>query len=187
VARSGHIAPLGSSARQRLLVLAAGLTISLQIGTAAAASAAAPTCVVKLKVSTNDSSDGGTKAFVTKVLTAQGYRIIDDWLFTMWRASDFKVRIVLTSDVTPNYGFPVTLTTMRLFIADASGKVLVDDYVDRANLEDNLRNSIPACKAATGSGSRFGGEGMSVIARSRATKQSRAARSEGWIASLPSQ
>lgn len=124
------------------------LFVSLLIWTPTAASAAAPTCVVKLKVSANKESDGGTKAFVTKVLTGQGYKIIDDWLFTLWRASDYDVKIILTDTVAPNYGFPVTLTTMQLFIADSSGKVLIDDYIDRANLEDDLRNSIPACNTA---------------------------------------
>jgi hypothetical protein len=126
-------------------VSAALLSASLLIWNPAAASAAAPICVVKLKVSSNEDSDGGTKAFVTQILTGQGYKIIDDWLFTMWRASDYDVKIVMTYTVTPNYGFPVTLMTMQLFIADSSGKVLVEDYIDRANLEDDLRNTIPAC------------------------------------------
>jgi hypothetical protein len=126
-------------------VSAALLSASLLIWNPAAASAAAPICVVKLKVSSNEDSDGGTKAFVTQILTGQGYKIIDDWLFTMWRASDYDVQIVMTYTVTPNYGFPVTLMTMQLFIADSSGKVLVEDYIDRANLEDDLRNTIPAC------------------------------------------
>jgi hypothetical protein len=124
------------------------LLLSLLIWNPAAASAAAPTCVVKLKVSSNDSSDGGTKTFVTKVLTGEGYRIIDDWLFTAWSAFDYDVKIVLNYTVTPNFGFPVTLMTMQLFIADSSGKVLVETYIDRANLEDDLRNSIPACNAS---------------------------------------
>jgi hypothetical protein len=126
-------------------VSAALLSASLLIWNPAAASAAAPICVVKLKVSSNEDSDSGTKAFVTQILTGQGYKIIDDWLFTMWRASDYDVKIVMTYTVTPNYGFPVTLMTMQLFIADSSGKVLVEDYIDRANLEDDLRNTIPAC------------------------------------------
>ena len=127
------------------------LFVSLLIWNPIAASAAAPTCVVKLKVSSNQDSDGGTKAFVTQILTGQGYKIIDDWLFTAWRASDYDVKIVMTYTVTPNFGFPVTLMTMQLFIADSSGKVLVDSYIDRANLEDDLRNSIPACNTAGGS------------------------------------
>jgi hypothetical protein len=127
---------------------AVALFASVLIWNPAAASAAVPTCVVKLKVSSNDASDGGTKAYVTEVLTGQGYKIIDDWLFTIWRASDYDVKIILTYTVTPNFGFPVTLMTMRLFIAESSGKVLVDDFIDRANLEDDLRNSIPACSTA---------------------------------------
>jgi hypothetical protein len=124
------------------------LFVSLLIWNPAAASAAAPACVVKLKVSSNDDSDGGTKAFVTKVLTGQGYKIIDDWLFTVWSASDYDVKIILTYTVTPNFGFPVTLMTMQSFIADSAGKVLVDSTIDRANLEDDLRNSIPACNTS---------------------------------------
>jgi hypothetical protein len=124
------------------------LFVSLLIWNPTAASAAAPTCVVKLKVSSNDESDGGTKAFVTKVLTGEGYTIIDDWLFTVWSASDYEVKIVVTYTLLQNYGFPVTLMGMQLFIADSSGKVLVDSYIDRANLEDDLRGSIPACNAS---------------------------------------
>ena len=109
--------------------------------------------MVKLQVSSNGDSDGGTKAFVTQVLTGQGYKIIDDWLFTMWRASDYDVNIVMTYSATPNYGFPVTLMTMQLFIADSSGKVLVDSYIDRTNLEDDLRNSIAMCNTSPPSAS----------------------------------
>ena len=122
------------------------LLVSLLIWNPATASAATPTCVVKLKVSANEGSDGGTKAFVTKVLSGQGYKIIDDWLFTMWRASDYDVKIIVTYTVEQNFGFPVTLMQMQLFIADSAGKVLVDSDIDRANLEDNLKNSIPVCK-----------------------------------------
>ena len=121
------------------------LLVPLLMWNPAAASAAAPTCVVKLKVSANG-SDGGTKAYVTQVLAGEGYKIIDDGLLTTFSADDYDVRIVITNTVTPNFGFPVTLTTMQLFIADSSGKVLVSDYIDRANLEDNLKNAIPACK-----------------------------------------
>jgi hypothetical protein len=124
------------------------LFVSLLIWNAAAASAAAPTCVVKLKVSSNDSSDGGTKIYVTQILTSEGYKVINDGLLTTLRASDYDVQVTLNYTVTPNYGFPVTLMTMQLYIADNSGKVLVEDYIDRANLEDDVRNSIPACSAA---------------------------------------
>ena len=143
--RSVHSSPFGPSTL-RIFFSVVPLLVSVLIWNSAAASAAAPTCVVKLKVSSNEDSDGGTKAYVTQVLTGQGYKIIDDWLFTVWSASDYDVKIILTYTVTPNYGFPVTLMTMQLFIADSSGKVLVSDYIDRANLEDDLRNSIPACK-----------------------------------------
>ena len=143
--RSVHSSPFGPSTL-RIFFSVVPLLVSVLIWNSAAASTAAPTCVVKLKVSSNEDSDGGTKAYVTQVLTGQGYKIIDDWLFTVWSASDYDVKIILTYTVTPNYGFPVTLMTMQLFIADSSGKVLVSDYIDRANLEDDLRNSIPACK-----------------------------------------
>jgi hypothetical protein len=36
---------------------------------------------------------------------------------------------------------------MQLFIADGSGTVLVNNYIDRANLEASLRAFIPACNA----------------------------------------
>jgi len=143
-----RLAAAGPSTFGAFVLSAVALFVSPLIWTPAAASAAAPTCVVKLKVSSNDSSDGGTKAFVTKVLTGQGYRIIDDWLFTLWSAFDYDVKIVVNNSVTPNFGFPVTLMTMQLFIADSSGKVLVETYIDRADLEDDLRNSIPACNSA---------------------------------------
>ncbi|MFZ2064346.1 MAG: hypothetical protein WAV27_00025 [Xanthobacteraceae bacterium] len=138
----------GSPTFWRSIFSAVPLFVSLLIWNPAAASAVTPTCVVKLKVSSNEGSDGGTKAFVTKVLTGQGYKIIDDWLFTMWRASDYDVQIVMTYTLVQNYGFPVTLMQMQLFIADSTGKILVDSDIDRANLEDNLRNSIPACNTA---------------------------------------
>ena len=155
--RPVHLSPRRPSTLRRSIVSAVPLLVSLLIWNPAAASAAALTCVVKLKVSSNDASDGGTKAYVTQVLTGQGYKIIDDWLFTMWSASDYDVKITLNYTVTPNFGFPVTLMTMQLFIADSSGKVLVSDYIDRANLEDDLRNSIPVCKATPPSPS--GGSG----------------------------
>ncbi len=148
-----RLAAEGAATFRRSVFPAVSLFVSLLIWNPAAASAAAPACVVKLQVSSNGDSDGGTKAFVTQVLTGQGYKIIDDWLFTMWRASDYDVNIVMTYSVTPNYGFPVTLMTMQLFIADSSGKVLVDSYIDRTNLEDDLRNSIAMCNASPPSAS----------------------------------
>jgi hypothetical protein len=152
-----RLAAEGPSTFTKSILSAVSLFVSLLIWNPAAASAGAPACVVKLKVSSNGDSDGGTKAFVTQVLTGQGYKIIDDWLFTMWRASDYDVNIVMTYSATPNYGFPVTLMTMQLFIADSSGKVLVDSYIDRTNLEDDLRNSIAMCNAAPPSASGAAG------------------------------
>jgi hypothetical protein len=152
-----RLAAVGPSKFGKPILSAVALFASLLIWNPAAASAAAPACVVKLQVSSNGDSDGGTKAFVTQVLTGQGYKIIDDWLFTMWRASDYDVKIIMTYSVTPNYGFPVTLMTMQLFIADSSGKVLVDSYIDRTNLEDDLRNSIAMCNAAPPSASGAAG------------------------------
>ena len=95
-----------------------------------------------------DSTYRRGKSVQTTGTTSQGYKIIDDWLFTMWRASDYDVQIVMTYTLVQNYGFPVTLMQMQLFIADSTGKILVDSDIDRANLEDNLRNSIPACNTA---------------------------------------
>jgi hypothetical protein len=125
------------------------LFMSLLIGNPIAASAAAASCVVKLKFSSEDKSDSGTNAFVKQVLTGQGYKVIDDSLLTTWRASDYDVKIAITHTVVPNYGFPVDLMGMQLFIADSSGKVLVSGNIDRANLEDTLRASIPACGASS--------------------------------------
>ncbi len=127
------------------------LFISLLIGNPIAASAAAPTCVVKLKFSSDDKSDSGTNAFVKQVLTEQGYKVIDDSLLTMWSASDYDVKIVITHTAVPNFGFPASLMGMQLFIADSSGKVIVDGYIDRANLEDDLQGSIPACHTSPSS------------------------------------
>jgi hypothetical protein len=114
----------------------------------AASAAAAPTCVVKLKFSSDDESDSATNAYAKQILTGQGYTIIDDWLFTIWSSSDYDVRIIITHTVVPNFGIPVSLMGMQLFIADSSGNVLVNSYIDRANLEDDLRASIPACNAS---------------------------------------
>jgi hypothetical protein len=113
-----------------------------------AASAATPTCVVKLKSSSDDNSDSGTNAFVKEVLTGQGYKTIEDGLFTIWSASDYDVSIIITHTEVPNYGFPVSLMGMQLFIADRSGNILVNSYIDRANLEANLRAFIPACNVS---------------------------------------
>jgi hypothetical protein len=122
--------------------------MSLLIWNPIVASAAAPTCVVKLKFSSDDKSDTATNAYVQQVLTGQGYKIIDDWLFTIWSPSDYDVKIIITHTVVPNYGFPVSLMGMQLFIADRSGNVLVNSYIDRANLEADLRASIPACNTS---------------------------------------
>ena len=45
--------------------------------------------------------------------------------------------MTITHTEVPNYGFPVSLMEMDLFIADSSGKVLVNGYVDRADLEES--------------------------------------------------
>jgi hypothetical protein len=124
------------------------LLVSLLVWQTTAASAAVPTCVVKLKLSSDDKSDSGTTAFVKQVLTGQGYKVIDDWLFTVWSASDYDVKITITYTVVPNYGFPQSLMGMQLFIADGAGNVIANSYIDRANLEGDLRASIPACNAS---------------------------------------
>jgi len=110
--------------------------------------AAAATCVVKLKLSSDDKSDSARSAFAKQVLTGQGYKVIDDDLLTMWSGSDYDVRITIGHTEVPNYGFPVSLMAMQLFIADSSGQVLVNSYIDRANLEGDLQASIPACNAS---------------------------------------
>jgi hypothetical protein len=124
------------------------LFMSLLVWNPIAVSAAAPTCVVKLKFSSDDKSDSATNAYVKQILTRQGYKIIDDWLFTIWIPRDYDVKIIITHTVVPNYGAPVSLMGMQLFIADSSGNILVDSYIDRANLEDNLRILIPACNTS---------------------------------------
>jgi hypothetical protein len=124
------------------------LFVSLLICDPIAASAAAPTCVVKLKFTSDDKSDSGTEAYVKQVLTGQGYKVIGDSLLTIWSHSDYEVQIFITHTVEPNYGFPVTLMGMQLFIADSSGKVLVSSYIDRADLTDDLQNSIPVCHSS---------------------------------------
>lgn len=135
-------------ARAQPLLRLPGLLVCLAICNPVAAFAAAPTCVVKLKVSSGDKSDGGTTAFVKQILTGEGYSVIDDWLFTLWSASDYDVKITITYTTVPNYGFPQTLMGMQLFIADGSGNVIGNNYIDRANLEGDLRASIPACNAS---------------------------------------
>ncbi len=125
----------------------APLFVSLLIANPGIASAAASTCVVKLQFSSEEKADVGTSTFVKQVLDAQGYRVIDDWLFTMWSHSDYDVKIAVTHTEVPNYGFPVDLAGMQLSIADGSGKILVNNYIDRSNLEATLRSYIPACNA----------------------------------------
>jgi hypothetical protein len=121
---------------------------SLLIWNGSAASAAVPTCVVKLAFSTDDSADSATATFAKQILDSEGYKVIDDWLFTIWSRHDYDVKITITHAESPNYGFPVSLMGMQLFIADGSGNVLVNNYIDRANLEASLRAFIPACNAS---------------------------------------
>jgi hypothetical protein len=110
------------------------------------ASAAVSTCVVKLEFS-SDQSDKSTDTFAKQILDSEGYKVIDNWLFTIWSHSDYDVKINVTHTESPNYGFPVSLMGMQLFIADASGKIVVNNFIDRANLEASLRAFIPACNA----------------------------------------
>jgi hypothetical protein len=111
------------------------------------ASAATSTCVVKLSFSP-DQSDKSTDTFAKQILGDEGYTVIDEWLFTLWSHSDYDVKIAITHTESPNYGFPVSLMGMQLYIADGSGKVLVNNYIDRANLEASLRAFVPACNAS---------------------------------------
>jgi hypothetical protein len=154
VGRSLQISPLrrssfGGSIYRMVPFL---LLMSLLIWNLNAASAATPTCVVKLKFSSDDKSDSGTNAYVKQVLTGQGYKIINDWLFTIWSATDYDVKVIITHTVIPNYGFPVRAIWIRLFIANTSGNILVDSYIDRANLTDDLRALVPACNNSPPSG-----------------------------------
>jgi hypothetical protein len=55
------------------------------------------------------------------------------------------VKVIINHTQVPNYGFPVSLMGMQLFIADSSGKILVNNYVDRANLEGSLQFFVPPC------------------------------------------
>jgi hypothetical protein len=116
-----------------------------------AASAAVPTCVVKLAFSSDDKSDSATDTFVKQVLAGQGYTVIDDWLFTLWSGSDYDVKVIINHTEVPNYGFPVNLMGLQLYIVDSSGKVLVNNYIDRANLEASLETFIPSCNASPAS------------------------------------
>jgi hypothetical protein len=135
----------GGGAMIRWLTL---LFVSLLIWDPIAASAATPTCVAKLAFSSDDKSDSGTDAFVKQVLTGLGYSVIDDWLFTIWNRDDYDVKVIINHTQVPNYGFPVSLMGMQLFIADSSGKILVNNYVDRANLEASLDFYVPSCNAS---------------------------------------
>jgi hypothetical protein len=127
------------------------LFVSLLIWNPIAAFAAAATCVAKLAFSSDDKSDSGTDAFVKQVLIGLGYKVIDDWLFTIWKGDDYDVKVIINHTQVPNYGFPVSLMGMQLFIADGSGKVLVNNYVDRANLEGSLDFFVPRCSTSPSS------------------------------------
>jgi hypothetical protein len=142
--------------RNRPLELIVAFAVSLLIGNPSAVSAAASTCVVKLELSSSDKADSGTSAFVKQILGDEGYKVIDSWLFTIWSHGDYEVKITITHDEVPNYGFPVSLSGMELTITDASGNAIVNAYIDRANLEANLRASIPACDAAPAPDSNAG-------------------------------
>jgi hypothetical protein len=113
--------------------------------TSAQAALDQPACVVKLVFSSDDKADSATDIFAKQILIEEGYKVIDDWLFTIWSHSNYDVKIIITHTEVPNYGFPVNLMGMQLFIADASGKILVNSYIDRANLEANLRVFVPVC------------------------------------------
>jgi len=126
--------------------------VSFLIWSPVAASGAAPTCVVKLKVNSDDKSESATYAYAEQILNDQGYKIISDWLFRILSHSDYDVKIIITHTVFPNYGFPVSTMWIQLFVADSSGRVLVDGYVDRAYLGDDLRASIPTCHTSQSSG-----------------------------------
>ena len=128
------------------------------------ASAADSTCVVKLQFSAGDKADIATDTFAKKILDEEGYKVIDDWLFTIWSNRDYDVKIIITHTESPNYGFPVSLMGMQLVIADGSGNVLVNNYIDRANLEASLRAFIPACNASPPSDSNTA-TGQEVNAR----------------------
>jgi hypothetical protein len=147
-----QISPLRPSTFRGSIYRVMSLFMFLLIWNPIAASAAAPTCVVKLKFSSDDKSDSGTNAYVKQVLTMQGYKIINDWLFTIWSDSDYDVKIIITHTVLPNYGFPVSTVWIQLFITDSSGNILVNDYIDRANLKDDLRALVPACNTSPLSG-----------------------------------
>jgi hypothetical protein len=121
--------------------------------------------VVKLNFSSDDPADSGTNTFVKQVLNGEGYTVIDDWLFTVWSHSDYEIKIIITHTETPNYGFPVSLMGMQLFIANVSGSVLVNSYIDRANLAASLRVFIPACDVSLPLDSKADNNGREVNAR----------------------
>jgi hypothetical protein len=114
-----------------------------------AAASAAPTCVLKLEFVSDDKSDGPTGAYVNQILTGEGYKIIDEGLLTILSASDYVVKIVVSHTMVPNYGFPVSLMGMQLYITDSSGNVLLNAVIDRSDLEANLRTFVPACNASS--------------------------------------
>jgi hypothetical protein len=126
----------------------ASLIVSLVVWSQVAAAAEVASCVVKLKFSSDQRADSATDAYVRQVLAQQGYKVVDDWLFTMWTHSNYEVKVTITHTLLANFGFPTDLMGMQLYIADASGNVLVDAYIDRSILAANLQASIPACNAA---------------------------------------
>jgi hypothetical protein len=118
------------------------------------ASAAAPTCVAKLKFSSNNSSDDSS--YVRQVLTGLGYKVINDSLFTYFDKYDYAVRVTINHVELPNFGFPVDSEGMDLYVADNSGNVLVDTPLSAlANFQDelqtNLKSFIPPCRQSNGS------------------------------------
>lgn len=163
--RSVRISPRRPSKCATLICAAASLFVSLPIWSQSARSADASSCVVKLNFSSDDPADSGTNTFVEQVLNGEGYTVIDDWLFTVWSHSDYEVKIIITHTETPNYGFPVSLMGMQLFITNVSGSVLVNSYIDRANLEASLRAFIPACDVSPPLDSKADNNGREVNAR----------------------
>ncbi len=138
-----RLSGFGASIRSTALLI-----VSFLVWSPIATAADAPSCVVKLKFSSDQRADSATDTYVRQVLTQQGYKVVDDWLFTMWTHSNYEVKVTITHTLLANFGFPTDLMGMQLYIADASGNVLVDAYIDRSILAANLQASIPTCNAA---------------------------------------
>ena len=95
------------------LYLVVPLLLSLLAWNPGSASAAVSTCVVKLQFSGGDKADIATDTFAKKILDEEGYKVIDDWLFTIWSHRDYDGKITITLHRNSELRFPVKVSMKR--------------------------------------------------------------------------